>query len=91
MEFVTYLTDNLDKTLFVAIILAVILSFIPKIDYYIENLTKFFMIISVIALISLTLLVSYDVIMRKLFSAGSIALQELEWHLFDITFLLSRF
>ena len=89
MEFVTHMTDHLDKTLFVAIILAVILSFIPKIDYYIENLTKIFMIISVIALISLTLLVSYDVIMRKFFSAGSIALQELEWHLFDITFLFS--
>jgi TRAP-type mannitol/chloroaromatic compound transport system permease small subunit len=89
MEFVNYLTEHLDKTLFIAIILAVILSFIPKIDYYIEHLTKFFMIISVIALISLTLLVSYDVIMRKLFSAGSIALQELEWHLFDITFLFA--
>jgi TRAP-type mannitol/chloroaromatic compound transport system permease small subunit len=47
------------------------------------------MIISVIALISLTLLVSYDVIARKLFHGGSIALQELEWHLFDIVFLFA--
>jgi len=45
------------------------------------------MFVSVIALLALTLLVSYDVIMRKLFSAGSIGLQELEWHLFDIVIL----
>ena len=45
------------------------------------------MFISAISLIVLTLLVSYDVITRKLFSGGSIALQELEWHLYDIVFL----
>ncbi len=89
MEFVNYLTENLDKTLFAAIIIALILSFIPKIEIIIEKLTKTFMIISVIALLTLTILVSYDVIMRKLFSAGSIGLQELEWHLFDIVFLFS--
>jgi len=89
MEFVNYLTENLDKTLFAAIIIALIFSFIPKIEIIIEKLTKTFMIISVIALLTLTILVSYDVIMRKLFSAGSIGLQELEWHLFDIVFLFS--
>lgn len=36
----------------------------------------------------LVLLVSYDVSMRYLFSSGSIALQELEWHLFAFIFLL---
>ena len=36
----------------------------------------------------LVLLVSYDVIMRYLFQSGSIAIQELEWHLFSIIFLL---
>ncbi|NOZ91347.1 MAG: TRAP transporter large permease subunit [Epsilonproteobacteria bacterium] len=36
----------------------------------------------------LALLVGYDALMRYLFSAGSIALQEVEWHLFDILFLL---
>ena len=36
----------------------------------------------------LVLLVSYDVSMRYLFSGGSIALQELEWHLFAFIFLL---
>ncbi len=86
---INFLTDNLDKTIFISIVIALIFSFIPKIDYFIEKLTKLFMLISVFSLIVLTLLVSYDVIMRKLFSGGSIALQELEWHLFDITFLFA--
>ncbi|MEA3492173.1 MAG: TRAP transporter large permease subunit [Campylobacterota bacterium] len=36
----------------------------------------------------LALLVTYDAIMRYLFSAGSIGLQEVEWHLYDMVFLL---
>lgn len=36
----------------------------------------------------LVLLVSYDVSMRYLFQEGSVALQELEWHLFALIFLL---
>lgn len=35
----------------------------------------------------LVLLVVYDATMRYAFSTGSIALQELEWHLFDIVIL----
>lgn len=41
------------------------------------------------ALIVLVLLVVYDALVRYLFQSGSIALQELEWHLFDIVILLS--
>ena len=37
---------------------------------------------------ALVLLVSYDVIMRYFFQSGSIAIQELEWHLFSLIFLL---
>lgn len=37
----------------------------------------------------LVLLVCYDVAMRYLFRAGSVALQELEWHLFALVFLLA--
>ncbi len=33
-------------------------------------------------------LISYDVTMRYLFHSGSVALQELEWHLFAVVFLL---
>lgn len=36
----------------------------------------------------LVLLVVYDATARYLFSSGSIALQELEWHLFDVIILL---
>jgi len=37
----------------------------------------------------LVLLVVYDATARYLFSTGSVALQELEWHLFDVVILLS--
>jgi len=36
----------------------------------------------------LVLLVVYDAMMRYLFQSGSVALQELEWHLFDIIIML---
>jgi TRAP-type mannitol/chloroaromatic compound transport system permease small subunit len=36
----------------------------------------------------LVVIVSYDVTMRYLFQSGSIAIQELEWHLFSLIFLL---
>jgi TRAP-type mannitol/chloroaromatic compound transport system permease small subunit len=39
-------------------------------------------------IIILVLLVGYDVSMRYLFQSGSIGLQELEWHLFSIIFLI---
>lgn len=38
--------------------------------------------------LALVILISYDVTMRYLFHSGSIALQELEWHLFSLIFLL---
>jgi TRAP-type mannitol/chloroaromatic compound transport system permease small subunit len=37
----------------------------------------------------LILIISYDVIVRYLFQSSSVAMQELEWHLFAIIFLLS--
>jgi TRAP-type mannitol/chloroaromatic compound transport system permease small subunit len=89
MDFLSNLSNHIDYTILGAMISVVILSFVPKIDLLVENFSKFFMIISVIALILMTLIVSYDVIARKLWHGGSIAMQELEWHLFDITFLFS--
>lgn len=38
--------------------------------------------------LAMTLVIGFDVIMRYLFNAGSVALQELEWHLFALVFLL---
>ena len=81
------LTNHIDKAIFFSVLIAIIIAFIPKIDFIADKLSKFFMIISSISLVILTILVSYDVITRKLFSGGSIALQELEWHLYDIVFL----
>ena len=37
----------------------------------------------------LILIITYDVIVRYLFQSSSVAMQELEWHLFAIIFLLS--
>ncbi|MEE8233282.1 MAG: TRAP transporter small permease subunit [Gammaproteobacteria bacterium] len=36
----------------------------------------------------MVLLVSYDVAMRYFFQSGSVALQEMEWHLFSLIFLI---
>jgi TRAP-type mannitol/chloroaromatic compound transport system permease small subunit len=88
-DLINTLTDHLDITILCAVIIAFLLSFIPKIDYFIDKLSKLFMLISVTALITLTILVSYEVIVRKLFHGGSIAIQELQWHLYDITFLFA--
>lgn len=38
--------------------------------------------------LALVLLICYDVLMRYAFQQGSIALQELEWHIFALIFLL---
>ena len=58
-----------------------------KLSYYIDKLSYFFASISALFALLLALLVFYDAFMRYLFESGSIALQELEWHLFDIIFL----
>ena len=56
-------------------------------SYHIDTLTKKIGFLSAILALCLALLVGYDAMMRYLFSAGSIALQEIEWHIFDIVFL----
>ncbi len=38
--------------------------------------------------LTMVLLVSYDVTMRYFFLSGSVALQEMEWHLFSLIFLI---
>jgi len=57
-------------------------------SYYLDAISKYAGYIAAILVVTLSLLVAYDAGMRYLFSAGSIALQELEWHLFDVIFLL---
>ena len=55
---------------------------IKKTITYLGNLTAIIVAI-------LVLLVVYDATARYLFSTGSIALQELEWHLFDVIILFA--
>ena len=59
-----------------------------KISYYLDRLSKYSGVLAALLVVALSLLVTYDAMMRYLFSSGSIALQEVEWHLFDIIFLL---
>lgn len=60
----------------------------PKAILAIESLTKLFAALAAFLVIVLSFLVVYDSINRYFFDAGSVALQELEWHIFDIIFLL---
>ncbi len=53
----------------------------------IDRFTRFIGNFSAVILVLLILLVVYDALMRYLFHSGSIALQELEWHLFDVVIL----
>ncbi len=57
-------------------------------SYYLERIAKYSGYLAAILVVVLSLLVAYDAGMRYLFSAGSIALQEIEWHFFDVIFLL---
>ncbi|MFT5660928.1 MAG: TRAP-type mannitol/chloroaromatic compound transport system permease small subunit [Sulfurimonas sp.] len=53
----------------------------------IDKLIKYLGYFTAIIVAVLVLLVVYDATARYLFSTGSIALQELEWHLFDVIIL----
>ncbi|HEY9130055.1 MAG TPA: TRAP transporter large permease subunit [Sulfurovum sp.] len=58
------------------------------VSYFLDTISKYAGIIAAFLVVFLSFLVAYDAVMRYLFSAGSIALQEIEWHLFDVIFLL---
>jgi len=55
----------------------------------IDSITKYISYLTAATLALLVVLVVYDATARYLFSSGSTALQELEWHLFDVVILLS--
>ena len=58
------------------------------ISYYLDRISKYAGLVAAFLVVVLSFLVAYDAVMRYLFSAGSIALQEMEWHLFDVIILL---
>ncbi len=55
---------------------------------FIDNMTEWVGKTASWLVLALVLLICYDVAMRYLFQQGSVALQELEWHLFALIFLL---
>ncbi|MBI3771856.1 MAG: TRAP transporter small permease subunit [Gammaproteobacteria bacterium] len=59
-----------------------------RLAIWIETLNEWFGRCTALLVLLLVALVCYDVAMRYLFQAGSVALQELEWHLFALIFLL---
>ncbi len=60
-----------------------------RVSLLIDRLNTFFGGFAALVSLLLAFLVFYDATMRYLFHEGSVALQELEWHFFDLTFLLS--
>lgn len=56
---------------------------------FIDNITKYVAYLTAVILALLVILVVFDATARYLFSEGSTALQELEWHFFDVVILLS--
>lgn len=56
---------------------------------FLDTLTRYVGKLAALVLLLLTLLIVYDAVARYLFSTGSLMLQELEWHLFDIIILFS--
>ena len=59
-----------------------------SVSYTLDRVSKYAGLLAAVLVVVLALLVTYDAMMRYLFSAGSIALQEVEWHLYDVIFLL---
>ena len=55
----------------------------------IDNIIKYISYITALVLVLLVILIIFDALNRYLFSMGSTALQELEWHFFDLIILLS--
>lgn len=53
----------------------------------IDTLNKYVAGFAATVLVFLTLLIVFDALSRYLFNSGSISLQELEWHLFDVVIL----
>ncbi|WP_304546365.1 TRAP transporter small permease subunit [Sulfurimonas microaerophilic] len=55
----------------------------------IDSLTRYISFFTAFIMAALVVLVVYDATLRYLFSEGSTALQELQWHFFDVVILLS--
>lgn len=63
-------------------------SMLLKLEKGFDKFADFIGAITAIAMVLMILNVFYDVIMRYFFRSGSIAMQEMEWHLFSVIILL---
>ncbi|WP_455206165.1 TRAP transporter small permease subunit [Kaarinaea lacus] len=63
-------------------------SLLPRISRFIDALSEWSGRTVSWLVLAMVLVIAYDVGMRYLFQIGSVALQELEWHLFALLFLL---
>ena len=59
-----------------------------KVVWGIEAFVRFFARLAGVLVIALALLILYQAINRYLFNDSSVMIQEIQWHLFDILFLL---
>jgi len=58
-----------------------------KVHRMLDKIIKYLSVFTAFVLALLIFLIVYDAGVRYVFSSGSIALQELEWHLFDVVIL----
>jgi len=58
-----------------------------KIESWIDRFTDLIGTVATVAMLIMLVNVFYDAIMRYFFKTGSIALQEMEWHLFSVLFM----
>lgn len=65
-----------------------VLNILSKVSSILENICEISGRMISWLVIFMVLLVCYDVTMRYFFKGGSITLQELEWHIFSLIFLL---
>ncbi len=61
---------------------------LDKIEMFYKKITKAMGVFLFIVMILMTFNVAYDAIARYAFNTGSIAMQEMEWHLFSVLILI---
>ena len=59
-----------------------------RIEKWFDKISRFIGYICSLLMVVMMLNIFYDVFMRYVFKNGSIALQEMEWHLFSVIILL---
>ncbi|MCD6533772.1 MAG: TRAP transporter small permease subunit [Deltaproteobacteria bacterium] len=59
-----------------------------KLEHYFDKFSNFIGMTAATLLIIMLINVFYDAIVRYVFKSGHIAMQEMEWHLFSIVFLI---